>query len=77
MKVIIVENPGKTLVGVIDDWAGPIPGAGDYIFHPPIGEHRPEANVMSVKSVTWRMLARTAGAGHFTAHPEPCVEIHV
>jgi hypothetical protein len=79
MKIVIVESPGNAVVGVIDNWELPVPGKGDYIFHPPFNGGA-ETNVMSVKTVTWRMLTRPergSGAGHFTGHPEPYVEIHV
>lgn len=65
----------NSLVGVIEDWRGPLPGKGDYIYHPPF-EGDTESNVMSVKTVTYRMLTRS-GAGYFTAHRDPYVEICV
>lgn len=77
MKVIITENPGSQVVGVVDNWAGPVPQKGDYIEHPPF---TPDSmpNVMSVKCVVYRMLTRPSGGEkHFTGHPEPHIEISV
>lgn len=82
MKLIIVEAPSSTLVAEIDDYAGPIPRPGEYIVHPPLrgGEESPGLlrNVMSVKTVTYGILARPApGTDHFVGRSEPYVEIHV
>ncbi len=75
MRVDIVQ--GGALVGTVDDWQGPLPGKGDYIFHPPFAGES-ESGVMSVKVVTFRMLTRPVPAvGHFTGHPDPYVEICV
>jgi hypothetical protein len=77
MKVIITEGPGNQLIGVIDEWAGPVPQRGEYIEHPPFTPGS-MPNVMSVKCVTYRMITRPAGIeGVFIAHPEPCIEISV
>lgn len=76
MRVVIVESPGDAVVGVVEDWPGPVPHAGEYIFHPPSGG-RPETNVMRVKTVTYRMLTRPVSGAYFTAHPEPYIQIHV
>lgn len=77
MRVIITESPGSAVVGVVDDWTGPVPQKGDYIEHPPFSPGG-MPNVMSVKCVVYRMLTRpTGGEEHFTAHPEPQVEISV
>lgn len=78
MKVIITENRGSTIVGVIDNWAGPVPRQGDFLEHPPLGVPLGRPNVMSVKCVTYHMLTCPAEGGkHLVAHPEPHIEISV
>ncbi len=79
MKLIIVKVPGNTLVAQIDDYTGQIPRPGEYITHPPLSpsRHFGPPNVMGVKSVTYGILAREPGLGHYTGSTEPYVEIHV
>jgi hypothetical protein len=82
MKLIITEAPGSTLVAEVDDYTGPVPRPGEYIVHPPLGDEPEDAhgfhNVMSVKVVTYGILARPEpGVGHFVGRPEPYVEISV
>lgn len=84
MQLIIVESPGSTLVAKIDDYTGPIPHPGEYIFHPPLNPAENTAdravhmNVMSVKTVTYGIIARPdAGQDHFIGNAEPFVEVHV
>ena len=85
MKIVIVENPAETIVAVVDDWQGPIPRVGEYIYHPPFDNDETPSNVMSVKVVTHHMLARVPAdvvrVKHFVGRPqlalEPYIQIHV
>ena len=87
MRLIIRENPdggNDGLVAEIDGYDGPIPRPGEYIFHPPsdddgfsdLSEHG--TNVMSVKSVTYGIIARPRnGEKHFVGRPIQIVEVWV
>jgi hypothetical protein len=82
MKLIIRESDG--LVAEIEDYRGPIPRAGEYIFHPPLDDDGFSdlsvhgTNVMSVKSVTYGIITRPRkGENHFVGRPGPVVEIWV
>lgn len=80
MKLIVNSREG--IIGEIEDYAGPVPRAGEYIFHPPLEEDGFTAHggVMSVKSVTYGILTRYPLAGepaHFTGLAEPYVEVFV
>jgi len=81
MKLIIREHDG--LVAQVDDYDGPVPRTGDYIFHPPLDDTGTGnlsvhgTSVMSVKTVIWGIIARKPGLDHFTGRAEPMVEIWV
>jgi hypothetical protein len=62
----IVQGP--ELVADLPEWDGPVPRAGDYIFHPPLGPS-PEGIAGCVKTVTWRTHDRAKDAFVMTAHP--------
>jgi hypothetical protein len=71
----IVESPGNTLVAEIPEYDGPVPRPGEYIYHPGFDPDADPAilGVMSVKTVTYHILGRQDGAGHFvgrTSNPE-------
>ena len=74
MKLVI--NSSEGIVGIIQDYDGPVPRRGDYIGHPTL-DGRHSTNVMSVKTVTHYILTRTPGAGHFTGHSSPEIEVWV
>ena len=81
MRLVIRENDG--LVAQVDEYDGPIPRAGEYIFHPPLDDTGTGdlsvhgTNVMSVKSVIYGIIMRESGVGHFTGRTEPMVEVWV
>lgn len=82
MVLNIRSNEG--LVGQIEDYAGPIPRAGEYIFHPPLHDDGISdlsvhgTSVMSVKTVTYGILTRPSdGEKHFTGRPVQVIEVWV
>lgn len=82
MRLIIRENEG--VVAEIGDYTGPVPRAGEYIFHPPLNDDGTSdlslhgTNVMSVKSVNYGIVTRPQhGEGHFVGRPVQIVEIWV
>jgi hypothetical protein len=70
---------GNELVADLPEWPHPIPRVGDYIFHPPYGDHVPEGIAGCVKVVTWRTHDRPAGpeAASFVMTAHPYVEIRI
>lgn len=85
LKMIISSNEG--VIGTIDNWEGPVPRPGDYIFHPMLDNREvlgrgDGGNVISVQTVTWGILARPrVRTGQFTGRTEeyggPYVEVFV
>lgn len=82
MKLIIREPDG--LVAEVDDYDGPVPRPGEYIFHPPREDDGfsdlslPGTNVMMVKSVIYGIITRPRkGENHFVGRPCQIVEIWV
>ena len=82
MKLIIRESGG--LVAEVEDYTGPIPRPGEYIFHPPQGDDGHGdlsvhgTNVMTVKTVTYGIITRPRnGEKHFVGRPVQVVEIWV
>jgi hypothetical protein len=79
MKLVIIE--GNEVIGQVDDYAGPVPRAGEYIHHPrgeqPVPGLYPDGTI-SVKVVAYGIIARPRnGEGHFVGAAEPFVEITV
>lgn len=64
---------GHDLIAGLPEWGGPVPRAGDYLFHPPRQPGGHEGIAGSVKCVTWRTHDRPsdpdAEAFVMTAHP--------
>lgn len=75
MELTIVQ--GDRVIARIKDWQGPVPRAGDYISLPSRSPERAPVNVMKVMSVTWAILARQPGLGHFTGSSDPYVVVTV
>ena len=85
----LVINSAEGLVAVIENYDGPVPRAGDYIFRPPLDDDGVSDlsthgnNVMSVKTVTWGIIMRPPagltddGPRHFTGRHLPMVEVWV
>lgn len=76
MKVIITEA-GRN-VAIIENWSGPIPRVGEYIFHPLDDADQMPVNVKCVKTVTYNILAyppRETSIRHFIGREEPYVLI--
>jgi hypothetical protein len=82
MKLIITGDTGE-IVAQVNNFTGPIPRKGEYIYHPPLRADYAPSNVMRVKAVTHSILARPShGEKHFVgaekiAGNEPYVEISV
>jgi len=77
MHMRIVQ--GSDLIADLPDWPHPIPRVGDYIFHPPYGDHDIEGIAGCVKTVTWRTHDRPADpdAASFVTTARPYVEIAI
>lgn len=82
MRLIINSQDG--LVARVDDYQGPVPRQGEYIFHPPFNDdgesdlHTHGNNVMSVKTVTYGIITRPEnGEEHFVGRPVQVVEVWV
>ena len=75
MKLIIKQ--GRDLIAVIEDYTGPIPRVGEYIFHPPLDDDGYGTGINgTVATVTYGILARpTSGHGHFVGRSEQVVEV--
>lgn len=76
MRII---QDGET-VADLPDWDGPIPRAGEYIFHPPFGNQDviPDSTTGiagHVKIVTWRTHDRSPAGTSFVQTARPYVEI--
>ena len=76
MQLTIIHGNGD-VIAEIQDYAGPIPRVGEYIYHPPLNPRRGDfQNVMHVRTVRYGILTR-AGGPHFTGNADPYVEIVV
>lgn len=61
MRLVIVQD--NALLARIDNYEGPVPRAGEYVYIPQQGDYghddtKPPVNVVSVKTVTYNILAR-------------------
>lgn len=81
MKLIIAEH-GEGLVGVLDNYDGPVPRDGEFIIHPALGDHgdsEPDpshiGNVLQVRGKpVYGLMARPSnGEPYFVGRPEPYV----
>jgi hypothetical protein len=72
MHMRIVQGP--EIIADLPKWDGPVPRAGEYIFHPPLGNSQ-EGIAGRVRSVTWRTHDRGPDGFVMTAHPyaEVCI----
>lgn len=83
IRLIITAFDGYKVIADIPEWNGPVPSQGDYIHRPADGQGMYPDSVMTVKSVSWGIIARPASrlAGEatrpFTAASEPFAEVHV
>jgi len=66
---------GNDLIADLPKWKGPIPRAGDYIFHPPSRPGGHEGIAGSVACVKWRTHDRTEDGGAFVMTANPYVEV--
>jgi hypothetical protein len=69
----IVQGPD--LIADLPKWKGPVPRAGDYIFHPPYGTSDHEGIAGSVACVKWRTHDRTPEGDVFVMTEHPYVEV--
>jgi len=73
---VMVTQGGET-VAVIEEWDGPVPRAGDYIYHP--GRSEPEIGggiAGKVLQVVWGIYARPRdNAPYFVKSGAPFVEV--
>jgi hypothetical protein len=60
---------GPDLIADLPEWDGPVPRAGDYIFHPPYKPGDFEGIAGSVACVKWRTHDRAGDVFVMTAHP--------
>ena len=73
---------GNELVADLPDWPGPVPRAGEYVFHPPFGNQDviPDQRTGisgSIKTVTWRLYDRTPQGTGFVQTARPFIEITI
>ena len=67
---------GHELIADLPEWPGPIPRAGDYIFHPPSRPGGLENSAGTVACVKWRTHDRPGpGATEFAMTAHPYVEV--
>lgn len=82
VRLIIRGREG--IVARVEDYRGPVPQAGQAVFHPSLGDDGTSDmslhgnNVMNVKSVIIGMIGRPQnGEAHFTGRPVTVVEVLV
>ena len=79
MRIMTIDN-GPQLVADLPKWPGPVPHAGDYIFHPPFSDNGSQENIAGcVKTVTWRTHDRviTDDRSRFVMTANPYVELYI
>lgn len=69
-------QPGNETLAVIENWEGPIPQKGDYIFYP-YADTNEAGSVISVKCVIYHMMDRPNAADTFVKAADPWIEIDV
>lgn len=80
MRLRLVISEGNELVALVENYEGPVPRAGEYIYRPRTGEPVPGLSdgFMQVKVVSYGIIARPRnGEGYFTGAAEPFVEVMV
>jgi hypothetical protein len=85
MRLVIMQD--NALLARIDNYEGPVPRAGEYVYVPGTGDYGhndkvPPANVLQVKTVAWHLMARpgqTSGRDHYVGRSvgEEVVELVV
>jgi hypothetical protein len=79
---MIIRQPsdGNALIAVIEDYEGPVPRVGEYLFHPPLHDAADYNGGIAgqVKTVTWALHGRPQSSEpHFVARPHPVVEVAI
>jgi hypothetical protein len=85
MRLVILQD--DQLLTRIDNYEGPVPRTGEYVYVPSHGDYGhsneiPPTNVVQVKTVTWHLMARpgqTSGVDYYVGRSlnEEVVELVV
>jgi hypothetical protein len=85
MSVRLVIIQGHETVARVEDYDGPVPRVGEYLFHPDLDDDGTSDMSLHgtgiagcVKAVTWGLYTRPRnGEPYFTRRPVPVVEVAI
>jgi hypothetical protein len=85
MSVRLIVIQGHETVARVEDYDGPVPRVGDYLFHPDLDDDGTRDMALHssgiagcVKTVTWGLYTRPRnGEAYFVKRAAPVVEIAI
>lgn len=85
MSVRLIVIQGHETVARVEDYDGPVPRVGDYLFHPDLDDDGTSDMTLQgtgiagcVKTVTWGLYTRPSnGEAHFVKRAVPVVEVEI
>jgi hypothetical protein len=85
MSIRLIVIQGHETVARVEDYDGPVPRVGDYLFHPDLDDDgtrdmtlRSTGIAGCVKAVTWGLYTRPSnGEAYFVKRAVPVVEVAI